>query len=372
MTTVGDACKLLAEIAPLSLAAEWDNVGLILGNRAAPVSKVMTCLTLTSDVADEAATGAELVASHHPLLFRKTQSLTADSAEGRVVLKLLRAGVAVYSAHTAYDNCAGGINDMLAEVLGLTEVRPLRPRPTAASAALKLVVYAPTADAETLLAALFAAGAGRIGNYSECSFRSAGTGTFLGSAESNPKLGERGAKESVAEDRLEVIVPRGRLSAVVDALRAAHRYEEPAFDVLAPHPVPSHSDGEGRVGRAAPGETLGSLAARAREMLRAPGLQIVGDPARPIGTVALACGAAGEYLSDAIRAKADVFLTGELRFHDLLRATDSSVMLALAGHYPTERPGVERLAAQLAAALPGCTVWASRAEADPLRTLPPD
>ncbi len=366
MPTVAEFAAYLERFAPCATAAEWDNVGLLLGDPAADVTRVMTCLTLTPDVSAEAVReGANLIVAHHPVLFRGAKKLTATSSDGRAVLPLLRAGIAVYSPHTAFDNCQGGINDGLCRRLGLTNVAPLRPRD--ASKQCKLVVFVPDSDLQKVSNALFAAGAGVIGQYNECSFRLAGTGTFYGTDSTNPTVGQKGRREDVSEWRLEVVVPEPLVSTAVRAMRAAHSYEEPAFDV---YPLkPGTSGGDGRWGELAQPMSLGELARHLKVALSASGVQVVGDLARPVRTVAVACGAAGEFLTDAIKRKSDVFLTGEVRFHDALTARGANVALVLPGHYATERPAVEDLAAQLAANFSGVTAWVSRDERDPLATI---
>ena len=363
MPTVAEFAACLERFAPCATAAEWDNVGLLIGDPAADVTRVLTCLTLTPDVAEEAVRdGAQLIVSHHPILFRGAKKLTIDTADGKAVLPLVRAGVAVYSPHTAFDNCPGGINDGLCQMLGITNAVPLRPRE--AKRQCKLVAFVPAADLRKVSDALFAAGAGMIGEYRECSFRQAGSGTFFATDSTNPTVGEKGKREDVSEWRLEVIVPEPLVPAAVAALRAAHSYEEPAFDV---YPLkPALSGGDGRFGALAEPTTLGDLATRAKAALRATTVQVVGNLARPIRTAAVACGAAGEFLSDAIKRKADVFVTGEVRFHEALAARGANVALLLPGHYATERPAVEALAAKLAANFSGVTAWASLAERDPL------
>lgn len=361
--TVADCIGFLARFAPLELAADWDNVGLLVGDAAAPVERVMTCLTITPAVVDEAiAERVELIVSHHPVLFRGTKKLTTHTPDGRLLLPLLRAGVAVYSPHTALDNCSGGINDGLCERLGLTDVQPLRPRAVRES---KLTVFVPESDRERVSDALFHAGAGVIGEYEQCSFRVAGTGSFFGRDSTQPTVGQKGRREEVAEWRLEVIVPDARVDAVVAAMRTAHSYEEPAFDVYPLRPR-TGTVGEGRIGTLAQPQTLGELARHVRTRLSTPTVQIIGNPAKRVTRAAVACGAAGEFLQDAIRAGADLFLTGEMRFHDCLAAQEADVSVILPGHHATERPGVEDLAHRLATEFPHATVWASRRETDPL------
>ena len=367
MPTVDAVARYLEDFAPLELAAEWDNVGLLLGDRVSEVGKIMTCLTVTPESAEEAvAEGVNLIVTHHPILFRPIQRLTTATAEGRMLLSLIRANVAVYCPHTAFDSTRDGINDLLAKQLELTQVRPLRPRSSERQA--KFVVFVPDSDLRVVSDALFAAGAGHIGQYSQCSFRLSGTGTFFGSDGTNPTLGQKGRREEVAEWRLEAVCPEKLVDAAIAAMRKAHSYEEPAYDVYPLRSGPSGT-GEGRFGRLPTPLALGSLAGRIKETLSAPVVQIVGDPARPVQSVAIACGAGGEFIADAARIGADVFLTGEARFHDYLAAEARGLSLLLPGHFPTERPGVEDLADRIGRSFPDVTVWASRREADPVHAI---
>jgi dinuclear metal center YbgI/SA1388 family protein len=361
--TVTTVAQFLTRLAPSALAADWDNTGLLVGDPAGPADRVMTCLTVTPAVVAEAvAEQCQLIVTHHPVLFRGAKRLTAGDPDGRLLLPLVRVGVAVYSPHTRFDNCPGGINDGLCTRLGLGSIRPLRPK--GGAKLCKLVVFTPEADLGTVSDAVFAAGGGVIGNYDQCSFRVAGTGTFFPRAGANPTVGQVGKREEAGEHRLEVIVPEARRAACVAAAVAAHSYEEPAIDV---YPLVAVAQGgEGRVGELPAPVPLGELAAMMKAKLNAAVMQTVGDPARPARRVAVACGAAGEFLPDAIGAGADVFLTGEVRFHDARAAEAAGVGLLLPGHYASERPGVEDLAGRLAAEFPAATVWASRAERDPL------
>lgn len=363
MPTVADLAAALDAFAPPLTAADWDNVGLLLGDPNADVSRILTCLTLTPDVAEEAVRdGVNLVVSHHPILFRGAKKLVAGKGDGDVVLPLARAGVAVYSPHTAFDNCAGGVNDILCRRLGVANAAPLRPREGPRE--FKLAVYVPDADLAKVSDALFAAGAGVIGKYEQCSFRVPGKGTFFGGADTNPAVGQKGRREEADEWRLEVVLRESKVAGAVRAMRAAHSYEEVAFDVYQLRA--GLTGGEGRVGDLATPATLGELVSRAKRELGAASVQVVGDSSRTVRKVAVGCGAAGEYLSDSIRSGADVFVVGELRFHDALAARAAGVGVIVPGHYATERPAVEELAAKLAADWPGVTAWASRAERDPL------
>jgi dinuclear metal center YbgI/SA1388 family protein len=367
MPTVADICAYLGRFAPPALAAEWDNVGLLLGDGAAEVRGILTCLTVTPAVVAEAiADKADLIVTHHPILFRGTKRLSTDTSEGRLLWPLARAGVAVYSPHTAFDNTAGGINDLLANRLGLSDVTPLRLRE--GERQCKIVVFVPESDLAKVSDAMFAAGAGVIGQYEQCSFRLAGTGSFFGTEGANPTVGAKGRREDVSEWRLEVICREANLPGVITAMLKAHSYEEPAFDVYQLKSMQGPG-GEGRVGDLPTATLLKDLARTIRQKLSAGATQVVGDLDRTVKRVAIACGAAGEFLTDAIKAKADVFLTGEMRFHDYLSAEAQGIALVLPGHYATERPGAEELAVRLQSQFSNLRVWASRAESDPVKWI---
>jgi dinuclear metal center YbgI/SA1388 family protein len=353
----------LAQTAPLHLAEEWDNVGLLLGDPNQPVERVMTCLGVTNETANEAVErGANVIVTHHPVMFRGVKRLVESEPEGRVLRKLIRANVAVYSAHTAFDNAPGGINDTLAERLGLHEVRPLQ----SSSEVCKIIVFVPEKDVDAVSDALFRAGAGRIGAYRECSFRVLGSGTFFGGDETNPAVGQRGRRETVSEYRLEVICPTERIDGAVRAMRGAHSYEEPAFDIvpLQPYANRTNQPGIGRLGRLAAPVVLGEFVALVKKVLSIDSAQFVGRKEQPVQKAAIVCGAGRELLERVLDSGADILLTGELRFHDCLAAEARGMALVLPGHYASERFGMEQLAQRLAAAHPAIEVWVSRSERD--------
>jgi dinuclear metal center YbgI/SA1388 family protein len=378
MLTVATVVEYLDRFAPRDLAADWDNVGLLLGESSAAVERIMTCLTVTPESAAEAvASRANLIVTHHPILFRGVKRLTDATSEGPMLLPLVRAGIAVYSPHTAFDNTRGGINELLARRLALTDVVPLRRPPPLSppgtggrdkGGGMKVVVFVPDKDLGRVADAMFAAGAGQIGEYRECSFRLAGIGTFFGSDAANPTIGQKGRREEVNEWRLEAICPANCVEAVVAAIRRAHSYEEPAFDIYPLHARPS-GRGEGRLGLLPQSQLLSELAARMKMALQAIAVQIIGDLQRPVQRVAIACGAGGEMLNDAVRARADVFLTGEMRFHDFLQARAEGLALVLPGHYASERCGIEDLAERLRSQFPQLYVWASERETDPVQWI---
>jgi dinuclear metal center YbgI/SA1388 family protein len=277
---------------------------------------------------------------------------------------LARSGISILSPHTSLDSASGGINDGLCRRLSLADVTFLRP--IAVPASYKIVVFAPESDREAVLAGAFEAGAGRIGDYLECSFALAGQGTFFGTEETQPAVGQKGRRETVPELRLEILCPSARLAAVLAAVRSRHSYEEPAIDVY-PLLDLSPQSGSGRIGQFLEPRSLEEFALFVSQVLGHVPVQRVGEPRRMIKRVAVACGAGDDFLGDAVRAGADVLLTGEARFHHALEAESLGMGLVLAGHYGTERPGVEDLAQRIALAFPDLTVWPSQQEYDPLK-----
>ncbi len=369
MPALSELTACLNRLAPRRLAESWDNVGLLLGDPAWPVERVMTCLTLTPDVAAEAiSSGVQLVVTHHPVMFKPVQKLTAENAEGKMLLALAQARVAVYSPHTGYDSAPQGINQQIAEALQLSDIAPLRCLP--AEPKYQIVVFVPRPDLGVVQQALWKAGAGQIGEYSECSFHIPGTGTFRGSATTHPTIGTPGQLEHVDEIRLEVLCQQNVLADVIRELVKAHPYEEPAYFIY-PLKTDSSSDGVGRYGNlpsSAAGQpvTLATFLEQVKAVLGVTRLQYTGQLEQPVTRVGIACGAGGEFLSDARRLKCDAFVTGEARFHGLLEARSQGVALIVAGHFATEQPAMRRLGEMLSAEFPNLKVWLSHVETDPL------
>jgi len=379
MTTVADVIGWLEQFAPARLAESWDNVGLLWGDPTELVQRVMTCLTVTPATAAEAIQEqAALIVSHHPVLFREVKKIRADLPETGHLWKLARTGIAIASPHTAFDNTHQGINDILCRRLGLVDVAPLRPfadstrDPATDSRSFKVVVFTPESDRDVVSSAAFQAGAGRIGAYEECSFAIPGEGTFFGTEAANPSVGERGRRETVRELRLEVVCPAGRLTDVLAVIRGHHSYEEPAIDVYPLHEnkaAASPCAGAGRIGRLIEPCGLEEFALSTGRRLGGITVGMVGDPKRRVQQVAVACGAGDDFLKDAAAAAANVLLTGEARFHRAIEAQTLDIGLLTAGHYATERLGIEELAGMIALAFPNLTVWPSRNERDPIRLI---
>jgi dinuclear metal center YbgI/SA1388 family protein len=300
------------------------------------------------------------VVAYHPPLFEAQKRFVA----GSLAFEAARAGIAVYSPHTALDVAEGGTNDVLADAAGMTDRAPLR-RIDGPDATLKLVTFVPASHVEAVAGALFAAGAGHIGEYASCSFRSVGTGTFLGGEGTRPVVGEAGRREEVAEVRLETVVPARVVQAVVRALRAAHPYEEPAFDLVRLAAV-SPLRGFGRVGTVVP--TRGeAMLERVKQALGVPHVLAAGSLDREISRVAVCAGSGTELLGDAIASGAHLFLTGELRHHDALRALEAKMALICTRHSTSERGALVALERRLVQRLPGVRVTRSQEDVEPLR-----
>ncbi len=367
---VADWVALLAAAYPPGDAEPWDNVGLQVGARDDAVTRVLVALEVVDAVLDEAAdVGADLVVTHHPLLFRPLAALTPDSAAGRLALRAAREGRAVLAAHTNFDVAEEATTTPIVELLGLERVRPLDPRPDRGGEIGKLTTFVPREHTGAVIAALSAAGAGVIGEYDECTFRVPGTGTFRPSASANPERGARGQRNEVAEDRLEVEVRRDGLDAALAALEEAHPYEEVAYDVYLLDDQRRPRKGLGRVGALPEPASLRAVADALAVGLPSPHLRVAGDLDRPVRRVA-ACGGAGDGLiGAALTAGADLYVTGDLRHHPALDARSQGLALIDAGHHATEAAALPLLRTALVEGAAGrgltAAVAASAVDTDP-------
>jgi len=315
MPTLSDLVDLLHGWYPPSTADGWDAVGLVHGDPAADVGRVMFAVDPTLEVAREAAEwGADLLVVHHPLFLKPVHGFAATTPKGRTLATLAAAGCALLTAHTNADRAVGGVSEALATTLALTDLAPL----TASwdGPQDKLTVYVPVADADRVRAALADAGAGRIGDYDQASFSTPGEGRFRPLEGAAPTIGSVGRPEVVEEVRVEVVLPRGHRAPVVAAMLAAHPYEEPAFDVVELTDPGTAVTGAGRIGNVEE-TTLRGFAETVAAALptTAHGVRVAGDPDRVVRRVAV-CGGAGDFLLDRVlRSDADVYLTSDLRHH---------------------------------------------------------
>lgn len=333
---VKDIMQALEELAPTSLKEDWDNVGLQLGDPEASVRRVLLALTPSEAVVQEAVRlGANLIVSHHPFIFKGVKTLRTDSAIGRMAQCCMKHDVAIYAAHTNLDIAQGGVNDVLAERLGLVDVRGLVE--TASHSRYKFVTFVPPEHLETVKQALFAAGAGAQGAYDSCAWSANGTGQFRPLDGAAPFLGAVGKLEQVCETRLEVLVDASRLGAVLSALHTAHPYEEPAVDVL--ENVGSRaSEYLGRIGRLPEPLPFAEWLAQVKQALGLSVVSYAGPTDGVVNRVALCGGSATDFYSAAIAKGADVYVTGDMKYHDAQEAIERGVPMVDVSHFAGERP----------------------------------
>jgi dinuclear metal center YbgI/SA1388 family protein len=350
--TVGDVVAALDALYPPATAEEWDVVGLTCGERSTAVRRVMFAVDPLPEVVDEAlAWGADLLVTHHPLLLRPTHSVATDTWKGSVLHQLIRGGCALYTAHTNADVAADGVNEALADALGLRDTEPLRPWP--AAPADKIVTFVPPSHADAVIDALAGVGGGTLGAYTRCAWSGTGTGTFTPGEGASPTIGEVGRTEVTAEVRVEMLVPRRVRGEALAALRVAHPYEEVAADVFELAPAAGNT-GLGRVGVLAAPLRLRDFAEQvAGSLPRTPaGVRFHGDPEAEVARVAV-CGGSGEsLLPDAVRAGVDAFVTADLRHHPASEHLASGgPCLVDPGHWASEWPWLPRAAEALSRAL---------------------
>ena len=307
--TVGEIVNVLNTWAPLSLKESWDNPGLLIGNPDETVDKLLVTLDVMMDTVDYAIEqGVTMIVSHHPVIFDGLKSLRTDTYNGAMYQKLLTHHIAVYSAHTNLDSADGGVNDVLAGLLGLTDVEGLVP--VSEDKLYKIAVYVPESHSDALRKALADSGAGYIGNYSDCSFTVKGEGRFKPHEGTNPFIGSVGKVETVAEERIETIVPESLLNQVLPAMVKAHPYEEPAYDIY-PLKNAVHSFTMGRVGNWPTPEPAAAVLRKIKDILHRDALSYAGDTDVTVRRVALLGGGGAGFINLAKQAGADLYLTGD-------------------------------------------------------------
>jgi dinuclear metal center YbgI/SA1388 family protein len=353
---LADVIDVLEAAYPPRLAQDWDSVGLVCGDPSESVEAVTIAVDATAAVVAEVPEGGLLLA-HHPLLLRGVDTVAASTAKGALVHQMIRSGKALFTAHTNADSASPGVSDALADVLGLTVEGVLAPVSVGAELD-KWVVFVPAADADAVQKAMFGAGAGHIGDYSHCSWSVAGTGQFLPHDGASPAIGKVGSVERVAEDRVEMIAPSQLRTHLLAALRGAHPYEEPAFDIYSLAPVPGDV-GLGRIGTLPRPEPLSAFVSRVHDALPGTswGVRASGDSQATVSRVAV-CGGAGDSLLDVVAGSGvQAYVTADLRHHpadEHRRASD--VALVDVAHWASEYPwctqAAELLRAQFGNSLP--------------------
>lgn len=344
---LSDVIEVLDEAYPPRLAESWDSVGLVCGDPDEAVGSVTVAVDATPAVVEEVPEGGLLLA-HHPLLLRGVDTVAADTPKGALVHRLIRTGRSLFTAHTNADSASPGVSDALADALGLAVEGVVEPARVAGDLE-KWVVYVPRENAEAVQEVMFEAGAGHIGDYSHCSWTVAGIGQFLPHEGASPAVGRVGSVERVAEDRFEVVAPARARGAVLAAMRAAHPYEEPAFDIFALVPPPGDA-GLGRIATLPWPEPLRDFVSRVDAALPRTswGIRAAGNPDAPVSRVAV-CGGAGDSLLAAVAgAGVQAYVTADLRHHpaDEHRRA-SEVALVDVAHWASEFPWCEQAAGVL-------------------------
>ncbi len=365
MAKIKDIAAALEMFAPLPLQDGFDNAGMQLGLTEAEVTGVLLCLDVTEKIIDEAVvSGCNLIVSHHPLIFSPLKKITGSTYVERCVIKALENRIAIYAAHTNIDNAPGGVNYRIAEKLGLQNLKILVPKE---NALLKLSVYVPVSAADAVRNALFTAGCGHIGNYDSCSYNVEGSGTFRAGEGAHPFCGSVGSLHTEKEVRIDTVMPAYIKNRVVKALLTAHPYEEPAYDI---YPLQNNweSVGAGVIGELSGGADELELLKKIKKTFGTGCVRHTSLLGREVKKVALCGGAGGSFAGAALAAGADLYLTGEARYHDLF-SYDGKMLVAVIGHYESERYTMEIFKEIIAAAHPEVIIKTTAHNTNPIQYL---
>jgi len=369
--TVSDIADCMESIAPHHLAEDWDHVGLQIGQGEWPVQKIWVALDPTLAVVEAAAAhGVDILVTHHPLIFRPLTHLDPSDPTGAIIARALESRIAIFVAHTNLDSAAGGLNDILCERIGVVPVRPMQDssNPTF----YKFVVYAPLEHEAGVLEALLEGSVGIIGKYSDCTFRMEGIGTYRPNDAAKPYSGASGELTHANETRIEALVPSSALPRIIEQVRQAHPYEEMAFDVL-PTVSPGRGVGLGRIGDLSRPETLDVFALKVARALNLPSVRVAGSPELMVRQVAVCSGSGSSLLSTFLSSEAQVYVSGDLKYHDARTAEAAGVGLIDIGHFASEHIVVEALRKRIKSALgtrhPDVSVEAYGSESEPFRQV---
>ena len=362
---VSQIAERIDSIVPLKLAQDWDNVGLLIGNKKQVVKNILLAIDITKEVLAEAKRlKTDLIVSYHPVIWDGLKNITLHSSS-KVVYDLIKSGISVFSIHTALDAVSGGVNDGLAETVGISDPKPIGDWVEGNwQNHYKLVVFVPIKSINKVSNAIFQAGAGNIGNYSNCGFTTTGQGTFKPLKGSNPVIGKKGTLEKVDEIRFEAIVPSQCLEDVIAAMKKAHPYEMPAYDVIKLHDI-GDKIGLGRIGDLAKPMKLAEIIKRIKKYTGAKAFGIVSDEKKIVKKAAVCAGSCGKIINLVIADKCDLYLTGELKHHQALAAKEAGLTCICLSHTVSERFILKKFANQLKKQLNGVTIKISKKDADP-------
>jgi dinuclear metal center YbgI/SA1388 family protein len=364
---IKDIAEKIEKIVPLKLAQGWDNVGLLIGDPQSNVKNILLTIDITKDVFTEAKRlRTDLIISYHPIIWEGIKKITSDN-QNSIVFDLIGADIAVFSMHTALDAAPGGVNDSLAEIIGIVDGKPIGDYvDNPAGDNYKHVVFVPIESAAKVPNAVFAAGAGAIGNYSNCGFAAEGTGTFLPLSGARPAIGKKGKLEKAPEIRFETIVPANKLNNCIAAMKKAHPYEEPAFDVFKLYNN-QNKFGLGRIGKLQKPMQLNKILERIKKYTGAKTFGIIGNRKRLIKTAAVCAGSCGKIINSIIVAKADLYVTGELKHHHAIAAQEAGLTCICLSHTVSERFILKKFAKQLQKQLGQISIKISKKDADPFK-----
>ncbi len=333
MINIKNITDFLESIAPLSFQESYDNCGLITGNPITPLKGIMVCLDSTEEVVNEAIKrNCNLIISHHPIVFSGLKKINGNNYVERAIIAAIKNDIAIYAIHTNLDNVSNGVNSMIAKKLGLINTRILSPKKRMLS---KLVTFSPLEHAEKIRMTLFKAGAGNIGNYSECSFNTPGEGTFNGNEFSNPFVGEKGKIHSEKEIRIETVFESQKQNDIINALIEAHPYEEVAFDIYVLENSYSNV-GSGMIGELVDNQDESEFLLNVKKIMKTGSLRHTALLGNPVKKVAI-CGGSGSFLlSLAIQEGANAFISADFKYHQFFDA-DKKIIIADIGHYESEQ-----------------------------------
>ncbi len=365
MIRIDDITRELEKLAPPAWQESYDNAGLITGEGSWSVKGVLLCLDATEAVVEEAIRReCNLIVAHHPIIFKGLRKINSSAYAGRAVVRAIKNDVAIYAAHTNLDHVKGGVNFHIADRLGLQHVRILAPKKQLLQ---KLTSFVPAENTAAVLDALYGAGAGQIGNYTNCSFRTAGTGTFKPGPSANPHIGEANRQEEVSEDRIEVIFPAYLSGRIMAALRNAHPYEEVAY-YLSDLQNEYQDVGAGAVGELPEPMAESDFLKLLKDRMQAGCVRYTPLRGKPVRRVAV-CGGTGSFLTtDAIRSGADVFVTADVKYHEFFDA-DGKIVIADIGHYESEVYTKELIYTYLSGKIPNIALHLSEVATNPINYL---
>lgn len=336
---IKDIVKYLDGVAPPSLQESYDNSGLLVGDSSKSCTGVIVCLDSTEDVIDEAiAQGCNLVVAHHPIIFSGLKRFTGKNYIEKTVIKAIKHDIAIYAIHTNLDNVKHGVNGVWASALGLNNQKILAPKKGLLK---KLVVFVPQSDKENVLQAMFDAGAGKIGNYAECSFSGEGLGTFKPLEHANPYIGDIGKRKVEEESKVEVLVESFQANEIISAMKKSHPYEEVAYDLIDLNS--SHAEiGAGMIGDLPESTDAIAWMKAMKATMKCGVVRHTPLHKSNIRKVAI-CGGSGSFLlNDAIRQGADIFVTGDFKYHQFFDA-ENKIIIADIGHYESEHLTIDYL-----------------------------